>query len=205
MTQVFQIHTENPQLRLIQGAVNVIQQGGIVVYPTDSSYAIGCRMDDKKAIDRIRQIRQLDEHHPLTLMCRDLSDIATFAFVDNVQYRLLKSLTPGPYTFLLKATQEVPRRLQHPKRKTIGIRVPNCSITQLLLQTLNEPLITTSLILPNDGGAPLFDPAEMIEKLNHRVDCMIDGGYGNIGLTTVIDLYHDAPVVIRQGIGPVGF
>jgi tRNA threonylcarbamoyl adenosine modification protein (Sua5/YciO/YrdC/YwlC family) len=200
MAKIFQIHPKNPQLRLIQEAVDIIQQGGVVIYPTDASYAIGCHIGDKKAADRIRQIRQLSDNHNMTLMCRDLSDIATFAIVDNTQYRLLKSLTPGPYTFLLKATKEVPKRLQHPKRKTIGIRVPDCPIAQMLLQLLQEPLMTTSLILPKED-LPLTDPESIIDKLGNQVDGVIDGGYGAVEMTTVLDLTQNTPALIRQGLG----
>lgn len=196
------IHPENPQERLIKQAVDVIRDGGVVVYPTDAAYALGCHLEDKEAIDRIRQIRHLESKHNMTLICRDLSEIATYAHVENVTYRLIKSHTPGPYTFLLKATREVPKRLQHPNRKTIGIRVPDCKITQLLLAMLNEPMMNTTLILPG-AKEPLFDPDEIYEKLENQVDVVIDGGYGDIHPTSVIDLSNDKPIVVRSGKGDV--
>lgn len=195
------IHPENPQSRLIKQAVDIIQQGGVVIYPTDSGYALGCQLDDKAAADRIRQIRQLPEKHHFTLMCRDLSEIATYAVVDNSTYRLLKAHTPGAYTFLLKATPEVPRRLQHPKRKSIGIRVPDCKIALDLLTMLNEPLMSVSLIMPQETD-PLFDPEDIHERLQGVVDVIIDGGYAGLKSTSVIDLYQNGqPVIVREGSG----
>jgi tRNA threonylcarbamoyl adenosine modification protein (Sua5/YciO/YrdC/YwlC family) len=200
MSQFFQIHAETPQPRLIRQAVDLLRGGAVIVYPTDSGYALGCLIGDKDAIERIRQIRRLDERHNFTLVCRDLSEIATYAKVDNSTYRLLKLLTPGAYTFILDATREVPRRLQHPKRKTIGIRVPDNAIAQALLAELGEPLMSTTLILPGDD-LPLTDPYEFRGQLERQVDLIIDGGYGDLEPTTVIDLVDGVPVVVRQGKG----
>jgi tRNA threonylcarbamoyl adenosine modification protein (Sua5/YciO/YrdC/YwlC family) len=202
MGKFFHIHPNNPQSQLIRQAVDVVRNGGVIVYPTDSAYAIGCHLNDKKALDRLRQIRRLDKKHNFTLVCRDLSEIATYAMVDNKTYRLLKSLTPGAYTFLLRATKEVPRRLQHPKRKTIGIRIPDCEIALALLKELNEPLMTTTLILPAEEE-PLFDPQEIYTKIGSQVDLVIDGGFCKMETTSVIDLLGDDPVVIREGKGDV--
>ncbi len=196
------IHPDNPQERLIQQATDVVRTGGIVVFPTDASYALGCHLDDKAALERIRMIRQLDKKHHLTLMCRDLSEIATYAHVDNATYRLLKAHTPGPYTFILRATNEVPRRLQHPKRKTIGIRIPDCQIALSLLAELNEPMMCTTLILPGHTD-PLFEPEDIFEKLSNQVDVIIDGGYGDVFPTSVIDLFHETPIIIRTGKGDI--
>lgn len=200
MSQFFQIHAETPQPRLIRQAVDLLRGGAVIVYPTDSGYALGCLIGDKDALERIRQIRRLDERHNFTLVCRDLSEIATYAKVDNSTYRLLKLLTPGPYTFILDATREVPRRLQHPKRKTIGIRVPDNAIAQALLAELGEPLMSTTLILPGDE-LPQNDPYEFRGQLERQVDLIIDGGYGDLEPTTVIDLVDGVPVVVRQGKG----
>ncbi len=200
MTQYFNIHPENPQGRLVSQAADIIRHGGLAIYPTDSCYALGCHLGEKEAIDRIRQIRQLDKHHNMTLLCRDLSDIAAYAKVSNSAYRLIKSLTPGPYTFLLRATKDVPRRLQHPKRKTIGLRVPENQIVQALLETLGEPMLSTSLILSQDD-IPLSELEEMRESLNNQVDVIIDGGACGIEATTVIDLLESEPIIVRQGKG----
>lgn len=200
MAQFFQIHAETPQLRLVVQAADIIRRGGVVVYPTDSAYALGCHIGDKMALDRIRLIRQLDKHHNFTLMCRDLSEIATFARVDNQDFRLLKAHTPGPYTFILEGTSEVPRRLMHPKRKTIGLRVPENPIAQALLEELNEPLMTCTLQLPGDEY-PLSDPYDIRELLEHQVELIIDGGYCGLEATTVVDLTGDAPEMKRQGMG----
>ena len=202
MSQFFQIHPDNPQVRLIKQAADIVRKGGIIVYPTDSAYAIGCHIGDKKALDRIRRIRQLDDKHNFTLVCRDLSELATFARVDNTQYRLLKACTPGPYTFILKATAEVPRRLMHQKRKTIGLRVPENPTAQALLEELNEPLMSVTLIMPGDVD-PLIDPYDIRVLLEHDVDLVIDGGYCGLEMTTVIDLADDDPVLVRQGKGDV--
>ncbi|PKM42495.1 MAG: threonylcarbamoyl-AMP synthase [Gammaproteobacteria bacterium HGW-Gammaproteobacteria-1] len=200
MSQFFQIHAETPQPRLIRQAVDLLRGGAVIVYPTDSGYALGCLIGDKDALERIRQIRRLDERHNFTLVCRDLSEIATYAKVDNSTYRLLKLLTPGAYTFILDATREVPRRLQHPKRKTIGIRVPDNAIAQALLAELGEPLMSTTLILPGDD-LPQNDPYEFRGQLERQVDLIIDGGYGDLEPTTVIDLVDGVPTVVRQGKG----
>lgn len=200
MAQFFQIHPDNPQLRLIHNAVEIIRQGGVVIYPTDSSYALGCHIGDKTAMERIRAIRRLDEKHDLTLVCRDLSEIATYAKVENHHYRMLKTLTPGPYTFIHKATKQVPKRLQHPKKKTIGIRVPDNNIVHELLAVLDEPLMSTTLILPGEE-LPLIDPYEMRELLGHQVDLVIDGGYCGMEDSTVVDMVDETPVVLRAGKG----
>ena len=203
MTLLLTIHPDNPQPRLIGQAVDVIHAGGVIVYPTDSAYALGCHTGDKHAMDRIRRIRQLDDKHNFTLMCRDLSEIALYARVSNSQYRLIKSLTPGPYTFIHKATKQVPRRLQHPKRKTIGIRVPDNVIALALLESLNEPLMSTTLILPGDD-MPLTDPYEMRQLLGSQVDLIIDGGYCGIEPTTVVLMEDETPEVVRVGLGDPG-
>lgn len=202
MSQFFQIHSENPQPRLIKQAVKIIHEGGLVAYPTDSCYALGCHLGDKTAMERIKVIRQLDEKHHFTLVCRDLSEIATYAKVDNSVFRLLKTLTPGPYTFLLKATHEVPRRLQTPKRKTIGLRVPDHVITQHLLEELAQPLMSSTLLLPADD-VPVTDPEEIRERLEHMVDLVIDGGYCGIEPTTVVDLISGQPEIVRHGKGDI--
>lgn len=202
MSQFFEIHPDNPQARLIRQAADILAHGGVVVVPTDSSYAIACHLDDKGAVERIQRIRQLDKHHNFTLLCRDLSEISTYARVDNTAYRLLKARTPGPYTFLLRATAEVPRRLQHPKRKTIGIRVPDNAILQALLMEHNQPLMSTSLILPG-REFPETDAYEIRERLEHQVDLIIDAGHGGVEPTTVVDLTQPAPAVIRHGRGPI--
>jgi tRNA threonylcarbamoyl adenosine modification protein (Sua5/YciO/YrdC/YwlC family) len=200
MAQFFQIHAENPQHRLIVQAADIIRKGGIVVYPTDSAYALGCHIGDKDALDRIRTMRKLDKNHNFTLMCRDLSELSTFARVDNAVYRLIKNHTPGAYTFILEATAEVPRRLLHPKRKTIGLRVPDNPIALALLAELGEPIMTSSLLMPGEEY-PMTDPYDMRSPLEHLVDLIIDGGYCGLEPTTVIDLTGDAPELIRQGKG----
>ena len=202
MSQFFQIHPLNPQARLIHQAVEIIRQGGLVVYPTDSSYALGCHVGDKYGMERIRRIRHLDNKHNFTLMCRDLSEIATYAKVDNSSYRLLKSLTPGAYTFILKATHEVPRRLQNPKRKTIGIRIPDHPVAQALLDELGEPLMSSTLILPGKD-MPETDAHDIREMLEHDVDLVIDGDHCGVEPTTVVDLVDGVPEVVRQGRGSV--
>ncbi|WP_438950838.1 L-threonylcarbamoyladenylate synthase [Porticoccus sp.] len=200
MSQFFSIHPENPQLRLIHQAVEIVRACGVVVYPTDSAYALGCQIGNKKALDRIRQIRQLDKHHNFTLMCRDLSELAVYAKVDNQVFRLLKTYTPGAYTFILDATAEVPRRLMHPKRKTIGLRVPGNPIAQALLEELGEPLMSVTLIMPTDEY-PLTDPYDIRDTLEHHVDLIVDGGYCGLEATTVVDLSGEVPRVTRQGVG----
>jgi tRNA threonylcarbamoyl adenosine modification protein (Sua5/YciO/YrdC/YwlC family) len=201
MSQFFQIHPLNPQLRLVRHAVEIIRADGLVVYPTDSSYALGCHVGDKRGMKRIRRIRALDKQHNFTLVCRDLSEIATYARVDNSAYRLLKSLTPGPYTFVLRATHEVPRRLQNPRRKTIGIRIPDHPVVQALLDELNEPLMSSTLILPG-RDMPETDAREIRERLEHEVDLIIDGEHCGFEPTTVIDMTGSAPEILRQGCGP---
>ena len=202
MSQFFHIHPENPQGRLIAQAVEIIRSGGVVVYPTDSAYALGCHLGDKEAADRVRTIRQLDKSHNFTLVCKDLSEVGIYAKVDNSAYRYLKGHTPGAYTFILKASSEVPRRLMHAKRKTIGLRVPDNNIAQALLGSLGEPMMSTSLIL-SDNNLPLTDPDEIREKLEHQVDLIIDGGFCGAEPTTIIDLRQGAPVLIRQGRGSI--
>ena len=202
MAQFFTIHPGNPNPRLIHQAAAVLRGGGVVVYPTDSCYALGCHLDDKDAVTRIRQIRQLDEQHHLTLMCRDLSEISRYAKVDNAKFRLLKSNTPGSYTFILGATKEVPKRLQHPKRSTIGIRIPDHPVALALLEELGEPMSSSTLILPDQAG-PLNDVELIRELLEKKVDLVIDGGAIGADFTTVIDLTGDVPVLLRRGKGDV--
>ncbi len=203
MSQFFQIHSNNLQLRLIKQAAQIIQLGGIVAVPTDCCYALVFQLDNKDAIERVRRIRGVDDKHHLTMMCRDLSEISLYAKVDNRQFRLLKSATPSAFTFILKATKEVPRRLSHPARKTIGLRVPQHSILQALLENLGQPLIGTTLILPGEDEA-LIDPREVRDRLEKSVELVIDGGACNIEPTTVIDLTDDEPQLIRQGRGEAG-
>ena len=200
MSQFYQIHPENPQPRYIKMAADVIKSGGIVALPTDSCYALVCRLDDKAAVDRLRRIRGIDERHHMTLLCRDLSEVASYAKVDNGQYRLLKAATPGPFTFILTATKEVPRRLSHPSRKTIGLRVPDNRIANALLEELGQPLLGSSLILPGDED-PLNDPDEICHRLKNLVDLVIDGGACSLVPTTVIDMSGDEPELVRQGRG----
>jgi tRNA threonylcarbamoyl adenosine modification protein (Sua5/YciO/YrdC/YwlC family) len=200
MSQFFQLHPENPQLRLIKQAAQIIQSGGIVALPTDSCYALVCHLDDKQAVERLRRIRAVDDKHHLTLLCRDLSEISSYAKVDNRQYRMLKTATPGPYTFILEATKEVPRRLSHPSRKTIGLRVPENRIAHALLEELAQPLLGTTLILP-DESEPLTDPEEIRQRLEKLIDLVIDGGACSLEPTTVIDLTEEQPILLRQGRG----
>ena len=200
MAQFFTIHPDNPNPRLIRQAAEVLRTGGILVYPTDSGYALGCHLDDKDAVMRIRQIRMLDEHHHMTLMCRDLSEISRYAQIDNSKFRLLKSNTPGSYTFILAATKEVPKRLQHPKRSTIGIRIPDHPVALALLQELGEPMSSCTLILPEEKQ-PLNDAEQIRALLEKKVDLVIDGGTIGTDFTTVIDLTGDMPVLLRRGKG----
>jgi tRNA threonylcarbamoyl adenosine modification protein (Sua5/YciO/YrdC/YwlC family) len=200
VSQFFQIHPQTPQPRLIKQAVEIIRAGGVVVYPTDSSYAVGCRIGEKSAIERVRRLRQLDDRHNFTLLCRALSQLGLFAKVDTTAFRLLKAHTPGPYTFILVATREVPRLLLHPKRRTIGLRVPTHPIAQALLESLGEPLMSVSLVMPGEQE-PLSDPFEMRDRLEHQVDLIIDGGPGGGSASTVVDLSSDEPQVIRVGCG----
>lgn len=200
MSQYFRIHPDNPQARLIHQSVDIIRKGGVIAYPTDSAYALGCHIGDKRALERICAIRRLDSNHNFTLICRDLSDLGVYAKVNNSAYRLIKAATPGPYTFILQATREVPRRLIHPKRKTIGLRVPDNNICMDLLAQLGEPMMTTTLILPGDEY-PLTDPAEIREMLEHQVDLIIDGGFCGLESTTVVNLEEQIPEIIREGCG----
>ena len=200
MAQFFEIHPENPQLRLIHRAVDIIRKGGVVVYPTDSSYSIACHLGDKGALDKIRRIRQLDDKHNFTLVCTDLAQVSNFTKIGNDAYRMIKALTPGPFTFILDATREVPRRLQHPKKKTIGVRIPNHPVAQLLVMELEEPLFSTSLILPGQRDG-LSDPHEIREQLEHQLDLVIDCGVIEFELTTIIEFTNKGPEVTRQGIG----
>lgn len=202
MAQFFSIHPDNPNSRLIRQSAAVLREGGIVVYPTDSCYALGCQLDDKDAVARIRQIRQLDEQHHMTLMCRDLSEISRYARVDNKKFRLLKSNTPGSYTFILEATKEVPKRLQHPKRSTIGIRIPDHPVALALLAELGEPILSTTLMLPGEEWPP-NDAGQIRELLEKRVELVIDGGAVGSDFTTVIDLTGDVPVLVRRGRGDI--
>lgn len=196
------IHPDNPQPRLIQQAVERIRAGDVVVYPTDAAYAIGCQIGNKNAMERIAQIRNLGDKHQYAIICSDLSDLATFAKVDNATYRLLKANTPAVTTYILQATSEVPRRLMHPKKKTIGLRVPSNPICQMLLKELGEPLLTSTLILPGQND-PLDDPYEIEMQLGKRIDVFIDSGFGTLTTTSVVDLSGDSPVVIRRGVGDV--
>jgi len=200
VAQFFSIHTNTPHLRLIKQAVAIVRNGGIIVYPTDSCYALGCHLGDKDAMARIRTIRQVDDHHHFTLVCRNLAEISTYAKVDNSQYRLLKATTPGSYTFILQATREVPRRMQHPKRSTIGLRIPDHPVVLALLEELDEPLLSSTLILPGDEF-PLNDAEEIRERLEHQVELVMDAGSCGIDMTTVIDLTTDVPELIRSGKG----
>lgn len=200
MSQIFRVHPESPQLRLIKQAAEIVRNGGVVIYPTDAAYAIGCCIGNKSALNRIIKIRRLDSKHNFTLLCRDLSELATYAKVDNVAYRLLKHNTPGPYTFVLRASAEVPRRLMHPKKKTIGLRVPDNAIALALLEELQKPMMTATLQMPGDEY-PMTDPEEMMQFMGKQVDLVIDGGWGEMEYTSVIDMTDDFPVVIREGIG----
>ena len=204
MAQFFEIHPQNPQKRLIQQAVKIIDEGGLIIYPTDSSYALGCHIGDKSAMERIQRLRKLDNKHHFTLVCSDLSEIGVYAKVDNSSYRLMKALTPGPYTFLLKATSEVPRRLMNPKRKTIGVRVPDNAITHAILAELGQPIMSSTLI--SVGSSHAMDDAEAIrEKYQHEVDLVIDGGACGMDPTTVINLIDGEPEVLRYGKGDAEF
>lgn len=200
MAQYFKIHPVDPQPRLVRQAVEILNGGGVIALPTDSSYALACHLDDRAAVERIRRIRGLDERQMLSLMVRDLSELANFAVVDNQRYRLLKSVTPGPYVFILQATKEVPRRLSHPSRKTIGLRVPAHALTLAVLETLGQPLIASTLILSGDSQ-PLNDPETIRERLEKQVDLVIDGGACSAQPSTVIDLTGPAPVLVRAGRG----
>ena len=198
MSQYFEIHPDNPQQRLILQAVKIVHEGGVIAYPTDSGYALGCHIGDKAAMERMTRIRQLDKKHNFTLVCRDLSEITTYAKVENTDYRMMKNLTPGPYTFILKATREVPKRLQNPKRKTIGIRVPDSNIVRDLLAELGEPIMSSSMILPGDL-VPMSIAWDIREALEHELDLVIDGGYCGVDATSVVDLTEQPPVLVRMG------
>ncbi len=200
VSQFFQIHPESPQSRLIKQAAEIIRRGGVVVFPTDSSYALGCQIGDKAAVERVRRLRQLDDKHNFTLICADLSQLGLFAKVDTGAFRLLKAHTPGPYTFILNATREVPRLLMHPKRRTIGLRVPKHPIALALTEELGEPLMSVSLIMPGETE-PMSDPYEMRQLLEKHVDLIIDGGFGGVSASTVINLAGDEPEVVRVGCG----
>ena len=200
MSQFFQIHPENPQARLIAQAMTILRHGGVIIYPTDSCYALGCHIGDKAAADRIRRIRRLDDKHDFTLMCRDLAEVGLYAKLDNPAFRLLRSVTPGPFTFILQATKEVPRRLMTPKRKTIGIRIADDQIVTDLLNSLGEPIISSTLMLPGDEY-PMMDPYEMRDILGSQVDLIIDGGYRGMEPTTVVDMTDEFPKVVRVGLG----
>ncbi|MFZ1908930.1 MAG: L-threonylcarbamoyladenylate synthase [Burkholderiales bacterium] len=200
MAQYFQVHATHPQARLMRQAAEILRRGGLIAYPTDSCYALGCHIGDAKALERLRRVRLVDERHHLTLMCRDLSEIATYAIIGNAQYRLLKAATPGSYTFILRATRELPRRLLHPKRKTIGVRVPSHAVAHALLAELNEPMLSATLLLPGDAQ-PLSNAAEIRARLEHELDLVIDAGSCGVVPTTVIDLTAAEPLVVRKGRG----
>lgn len=204
MAQYFNVHPENPQQRLIRQAADIIRKGGVIAYPTDSSYALACHIGDKQALDKIRQIRQIDDKHNFTLVCRDLTEIGTYAQMNNDAYRILKSLTPGAFTFVLKATKEVPKRLQYPKRKTIGIRVPDNAVCQALLSELGEPMFSTTLILPGQGEA-ISEGYEIEDSLGHALDLIIDSGTVLYEPTTIIAWDEDYPEIVRQGKGLADF
>jgi len=200
MSQYFHLHEVNPQLRLIRRAAEIVREGGVIAYPTDSCYALGCHIGDADALERLRRIRGADKHHHFTLVCRDLREIGRYARIDTWQFRLLKAATPGPFTFLLPATRETPRRLQHPKRRTIGIRVPDHIVPRMLLTELGEPLMSSTLLLPGDE-LPLTDGAQIRERLEHQLDAILDGGHCGIEPTTVVDLAVSPPTLVRQGRG----
>ena len=200
MAQFFSVHPEQPQPRLIRQAAEILRAGGVAVFPTDAAYSLGCRLGDAEAVARIRAIREVDERHHFTLMCRDLSEIATYARVDNAQFRLLKATTPGSYTFILEGTKELPRRILHPKRKTIGLRVPAHAVPQALLAELDEPMLTSTLLLPGDEH-PLNDAEEIRDRLERRIDLVIEAGACGLEMTTVVDLTGSAPELVRAGMG----
>ncbi|MEX8503104.1 MAG: L-threonylcarbamoyladenylate synthase [Leptothrix ochracea] len=200
MAQYFEVHPDNPQARLLKQAAQIIDKGGIAAIPTDSSYALVCRLDDKNAADQLRRIRQIDDKHHLTLLCRDLAELANYAKVDNHQYRMLKRATPGPYTFILEATKEVPRRLSHPSRRTVGLRVPEHGVAQALLEILGQPLIGTTLIAPGESE-PMNDPQEIRERFEHQIQAVVDAGACPMEPTTVVDLSGPEPEVLRIGRG----
>lgn len=200
MAQYFELHNQNPQLRLIRRAADIVRAGGLIAYPTDSCYALGCHIGDAGALERLRRVRGADRHHHFTLVCRDLSEIARYARVETWQFRMIKAATPGPFTFLLPATRETPRRLQHEKRRTIGIRVPDHVVPRMLLAELGEPLMSSTLLLPGDE-LPLTDGGQIRERLEHQLDAILDGGHCGIEPTTVVDLAVSPPVLVRAGRG----
>lgn len=202
MTQHWRIHPDNPQPRLLKQAADRLMAGDLIVMATDASYVLACRIGDKSAMERLRRLRELDDSHHLTLMCRDLSEIGTYAKVDNSVFRLLKAHTPGPYTFILPGTREVPKRLLHPKKQSIGIRVPAHPVPLGLLALLDEPLLTATLLMPGDS-LPMTDPDEIVERLARRVEVILDSGHGNVSSTSVIDFTTDTPEVMREGLGDV--
>lgn len=203
MSQYFHIHPVNPQVRLIAQAVKIIRSGGVVVYPTDSCYAFGCAVGEKEPSERIRRLRQLDAKHDFTLVCRDLAQAATYARIDNAAFRLIRSLTPGPYTFILPATSEVPKRLLNPKRRAIGLRIPDNAVATALLEALGEPLMSTTLQLPG-GDMALSDPQDIFDRIGHEVELVIDGGNCGLEPTTVVEFVGDVPRVVRVGKGDIG-
>lgn len=202
MAQFFSVHPEQPQPRLVRQAAEILRAGGIAAFPTDAAYSLGCRIGDAEAVARIRAIREVDERHHFTLMCRDLSEIATYARVDNAQFRLLKATTPGSYTFILEGTKELPRRILHPKRRTIGLRIPAHPLPLALLTELDEPMLTSTLMLPGDD-LPLNDPEEIRDRLERRIDLVIEAGACGLEMTTVVDLTGPAPELVRAGRGPL--
>ena len=202
MAQYFALHPDNPQQRLIRRAVEIVRNGGLMVYPTDSCYALGCHIGDKGAMERVRRIRQVDEHHHFTLVCRDLSELGQYAIVDNIQYRSLKASTPGSYTFILRASRDVPKRLLNPKRNTIGVRVPDHNVVRALLEEMGEPILSSTLMLPGDE-LPLNDMDEIRGRLEHDVEVVLDGGSCGVKMTTVVDLTGDMPTIVRRGRGSI--
>jgi tRNA threonylcarbamoyl adenosine modification protein (Sua5/YciO/YrdC/YwlC family) len=200
LSQYFELHPENPQIRLLRQAVQILRGGGLIAYPTDSCYALGCHIGDVAALERIRRLREADRHHNFTLVCRDLAEVAHFARVENWQFRLMKSATPGPFTFLLPATRETPRRLQHPQRRTIGVRIPDHIVPRLLLAELGEPIMSSTLLLPGEA-APLNDGREIRTRLEHQIDAVLDSGRCGMEPSTVVDLSVSPPLILRQGRG----
>jgi len=198
----FELHPQNPQIRAVRQAAEIVRAGGVIAYPTDSCYALGCHIGDKDALERLRNIRQADRHHHFTLVCRDLAEIAKYAKIDTWQFRLLKACTPGPYTFLLEATRETPKRLQHEKSRTIGIRVPNHLVPRMLLDELGEPIMSSTLILPGESQ-PLNDADDIQAHLHHKIDALLDGGSCGLNPTTVVDLSAHPPVIMRRGLGSI--
>jgi tRNA threonylcarbamoyl adenosine modification protein (Sua5/YciO/YrdC/YwlC family) len=202
VAEYLEIHPQNPQIRLIRQAVDIVRRGGVIAYPTDSCYALGCHVGDKDALERIRRIRDADKHHNFTLVCRNLAEIGRYAQLDTWQFRLVKAHIPGPFTFLLPATRETPKRLQHPKRRTIGIRVPDHPVAHMIMAELDEPIMTSTLLVPGDDE-PLTDGDQIRERLDHQLDAIVDGGHCGVEPTTVIDLSVSPPVVLRQGKGMI--